>query len=142
MISTLKGEDINTYLKLMNQLEADYPRVKFIYITGYLDGTGKSGYLNVRNNQIRNFCRAHNKILFDFADIESYDPDGKPFLGKNANDECDYWTFWGQKNWADEWCNDHPGDCPSCTCAHSKSLNCILKGKAFWWMMARLAGWH
>ena len=93
MISTLKGEDINTYLKLMNQLEADYPRVKFIYMTGYLDGTGKSGYLNVRNNQIRNFCRAHNKILFDFADIESYDPDGKPFLGKNANGECDYWSL-------------------------------------------------
>jgi len=27
-------------------------------------------------------------------------------------------------------------------CAHSQALNCVLKGRAFWWMMARLAGWN
>ena len=25
--------------------------------------------------------------------------------------------------------------------AHSHCLNCYQKGKAFWWMMARIAGW-
>jgi len=47
-----------------------------------------------------------------------------------------------RKNWADGWCSNNPGACPSFSCAHSKSLNCILKGKAFWWMLARLAGWN
>jgi len=27
------------------------------------------------------------------------------------------------------------------SCAHSHRLNCVLKARAFWWMMARLAGW-
>lgn len=26
--------------------------------------------------------------------------------------------------------------------AHSRPLNGALKGRAFWWMMARLAGWN
>ena len=141
-VSGASEENINTYLKLMDQLETDYPRVTFIYMTGHLDGTGEKGNLNIRNNQIRDFCRRNNKILFDFADIESYDPDGKYFLDKRADDGCNYWEYGVRKNWTDEWCNDHPGECPSCSCAHSKSLNCILKGKAFWWMMARLAGWN
>jgi len=141
-VSGASKENINTYLKLMNQLETDYPHVAFIYMTGHLDGTGEKGNLNIRNNQIRNFCKKNNKILFDFADIESYDPDGNYYLDKRADDGCNYIEDGAQKNWVDEWCSTHPDVCPEFTCAHSKSLNCILKGKAFWWMMARLAGWN
>jgi len=140
-VSGAREENINTYLKLMDQLETDYPQVVFIYMTGHLDGTGDQGNLNIRNNQLRDFCIKNNKILFDFADIESYDPDGNYFLDKRADDGCNYTEDVVRKNWADEWCKDHPGERPSNPCAHSKSLNCILKGKAFWWMMARLAGW-
>ncbi|TAL67090.1 MAG: T9SS type A sorting domain-containing protein [Bacteroidetes bacterium] len=129
--------DIQTYLNLMNQLESEFPNIKFIYMTGHLNGTGVNGNVNQRNEQIRTFCRDNNKILFDFADIESYDPDGKYFLDKGANDACDY----NGGNWADEWCAANPGKCNSCGCAHSKCLNCQQKGKAFWWMMARVAGW-
>jgi len=140
-VSDATVADIQTYLTLMNQLELDFPSVTFIYMTGHLDGTGEAGNLNQRNNQIRDFCRLNNKVLFDFADIESYDPDGNYFLNKGANDGCYYWVGGVQRNWADEWCAAHPGECSSCSCAHSRSLNCDLKGKAFWWMMARLAGW-
>jgi hypothetical protein len=141
-VSGASEENINTYLRLMDQLETDYPHVTFIYMTGHLDGSGKQGNLNRRNNQIRYFCKKNNKILFDFADIESYDPDGNYFLDKEADDGCNYTENGIRKNWVDEWCNDHPGECSSYPCAHSKSLNCILKGNAFWWMMARLAGWN
>ncbi|RKX26342.1 MAG: hypothetical protein DRP47_08330 [Candidatus Zixiibacteriota bacterium] len=121
---------INIYLAKMEELEADYPDVTFIYMTGHLDGTGTGGNLYARNNQIRDYCNAHDKILFDFADIESWDPDGNYYP-----DESDYC------HWCYDWCSAHT--CPSCgSCAHSHCFNCYLKGKAWWWMMARISGWN
>ncbi len=119
---------INTYLEAMNQLENDYPAVVFVYMTGHLDGGGPDGNLYQRNNQIRNYCAANEKVLFDFADIESWDPDGNYF--PNENDSC---------NWCSDWCIDD--DCLSCgSCAHSHCFNCYQKGKAFWTMMAMISG--
>jgi hypothetical protein len=120
---------INIYLAKMEELEADYPGVIFIYMTGHLDGTGIDGNLYARNNQIRAYCNANDKILFDFADIESYDPDGNYYP-----DETDYC------NWCTDWCATHT--CPECGCAHSQCFNCYQKGKAWWWMMARISGWN
>lgn len=144
-VSNASPNDINTYLNLMTQLELEFPQVIFVYMTGHLDGTAEDGNLHKRNNQIREFCRINNKVLFDFADIESYDPDGNYFLDKNADDHCNYDSDGNgtrDANWAEEWCAANPGECSSCSCAHSHSLNCDLKGRAFWWMMARLAGWE
>ena len=109
-------------------------------MTGHLDGGGSEGNLHTRNEQIREYCRNHNKVLFDFADIERYDPDGTDFLDLGADDECNY----SGGNWADEWCAANLGSdlCDSCSCNHSKALNCNQKSRAFWWMMARLAGWN
>jgi hypothetical protein len=123
----------------MNALEGDYPDVTFVYMTGHLNGTGETGDLHLRNEQIRDFCVTNNKVLFDFADIESYDPDGTSFLELGADDNCDY----SGGNWATEWCAAHPASdlCLTCSCAHSQPLNCNLKARAFWWMLARLAGW-
>ncbi len=119
---------INVYLNAMNGLEQQYPGVEFVYMTGHLDGTGPSGNLYARNNQIRAYCVAHDKTLFDFADIESYDPDGVYY--PNGSDDC---------AWCSTWCASHP--CPSCgDCAHSHCFNCYRKGKAFWWLMAASLG--
>jgi len=139
-VSSNTREGIDVYLNAVNQLENDFPNLIFIYMTGHLDGTGQSGNLNILNNQVRDYCITNNKALFDFADIESYDPDGKYFLNLNADDGCDY----DGGNWAKEWCAEHPGSdlCRPCSCAHSQALNCNLKGRAFWWMLARLTGWE
>jgi len=140
--NTVQG--INIYLNAMNQLELDYPNVKFVYMTGHLD-IWSDANLKARNQQIRDYCISHNKILFDFADIESFNPDGVNF--PYASDDCSYyqgpgWGYLG--NWAEEWCSAHPGSdlCWNCDCAHSQPLNCNLKGRAFWWMMAKMAGWN
>jgi hypothetical protein len=122
-------EGINVYLAKMEELEADYPGVVFIYMTGHLDGTGPEGNLYARNSQIRDFCANNDKILFDFADIESYDPDGNYY--PDDTDACE---------WCYDWCAINP--CPDCGCAHSHCFNCYQKGKAWWWMMARIWGWN
>lgn len=133
--------EMQIYLDLMTALIADYPDVTFIYMTGHLTGSGVEGNLHARNNQIRDHVIATGGVLFDFADIESYDPDRNYFLPLYADDECYYWIDGTQHNWAEEWCAANPGECSSCSCVHSRSLNCDMKGRVFWWMMARLAGW-
>lgn len=137
------AENIQIYLDLMTSLRNDYPNVVFVYMTGHLNGTGVTGNLHLRNEQIRAHVEATGGVLFDFADIESYDPDGNRFVHLNANDNCDYWVSGVEHNWAQEWCAANPDSplCAACSCAHSQSLNCNLKGRAFWWMVARLAGW-
>lgn len=146
-VSTATESEINTYLSLMNSLETDFPRVKFVYMTGHLDGTGTSGNLHRRNEQIRNYCRTNRKILYDFADIESYDPDNNYFLNRAANDNCDYDSNNDgslDRNWAITWQNSHTlnVDWYNCTSAHSQPLNANRKAYAAWWLWARLAGWN
>jgi len=123
----------------MSGLEVDYLDVRFVYMTGHTDGSGLTGNLHVRNQQIRDYCEANDKILYDFEDIESYDPDGTYFGDRNVTDSCAY----DGGNWAIEWQNSHTQgvDWYDCDSAHSEPLNANLKAYAAWWLWARLAGW-
>ncbi len=145
-VSTATESDITTYLNLMTALENDFKNVKVVYMTGHLDGTGLTGNLHVRNEQIRNFCKINNKILYDFADIECYNPDGVYFGDKKPDDACAYDTNNDgihDGNWAVEWQNLHTmgTDWYDCSSAHSEPLNANQKAYAAWWLWARLAGW-
>ena len=141
-LSSLTTAEVTDYLTKMSQLEKDFPKVTFVYFTGHLDGTGDAGIVNRNNEQIRAYAKANNKVLFDFADIESYNPDGLDFLYQGATDANDYYDL--SKNWATEWCAKNSTSllCAQNTCAHSTPLNCNLKGRAAWWLFARLAGWN
>jgi hypothetical protein len=145
-VSWLTEQEINDhYLTPMNNLESEYWGVKFVYMTSHLDGTGVNGNLNQRNNQIRQFCQNNNKILYDFADIESYDPDGLTnYMPLMANDNCDYDSDGNgslDRNWAIDWQDAHPVgvDWYDCDTAHSQSLNGNLKGYAAWALWTDIA---
>lgn len=168
---SINGHDIQRYLNNMEVLIAEYssggtsPRaaahpVQFVFMTGHAQGQGEGGFIYGANQQIRQHCKNHNRILFDFADIENYDPDGNYYYDKPMWDNLDY-NSGRTNNWGKEWCNANKGteleqlttginvdNYDGCSgCAHSSSpkeanLNCVLKGRACWWMWAILAGWN
>lgn len=139
------AEQIQDYLDLMTGLESDYPKVSFVYMTGHLVGSGATGNLNLRNQQIRDYCTANNKILFDFADIESYDPDHLVnYMQLDANDNCDYDSDGNgslDRNWALDWQGSHTEnvDWYDCGAAHSQSLNANMKAYAAWTLWTKIA---
>jgi len=131
------------YLTPMTQLEAEYPSVTFVYMTGHVDIWDDANN-KAANQAIRDYCSANNKVLYDFADIEHYDPDGTYY--EYVDDNCGYYDGPGGTelgNWATEWQDRHTEgvDWYSCTSAHSQPLNANRKAYAAWWLWARLGGW-
>ncbi len=111
--------EVQVYLDAMAQLEAEYPDVIFVYFTGNAQSEEQNRV--DRNNQIREYCKENEKFLFDFADLdcwyngEQYTVNGIPMEHPHYN-------------------GDEEG--------HTTYESCENKGRAFWWLLARLAGWE
>lgn len=157
---SIDGHNAQRYVENMEILVTEYPNVDFVFMTGHAQGQGEDmtpDSVHYNNELIREHAQTHGRILFDFADIEAYDPDETYFWDLFLQDNLDY----NGGNWAVEWIDANPGsELEQLTtgngvdgysglgsCAHSASpsdatLNCILKGRAAWWMFAELAGWR
>jgi hypothetical protein len=156
---SINGHDAQRYVDNMDKLVNEYPGVHFVYMTGHAEGQGLDttpDSVHYNNELIRAHCAANDRWLFDFADIESYDPDGSYFWDQAMMDNLDY----SGGNWGQQWCAANTGSeleqlttgigvdgYDGCSgCAHSDSpqeanLNCVLKARAAWYLWARLAGW-
>jgi len=150
-IGSATSAQIDKYLLGMDSLESEYPSIQFVYMTGPADGYGTSGTANQNNEQIRDFCYTNHKVLYDYADIESYAPHGTTnYTAYNMDDTLDYDSDNNgsrDQNWGVNWVAANPDSematlASLCTdCDHSYALNCIVKAGAAWWLWARLAGW-
>ena len=131
----------NEYLLPMAAFERDYPNVTFVYMTGHVD------IWDDANNKaacevIRAWCASNNRVLYDFNDIEHYNPDGTYF--EFVGDDCAVFDGAGGSqigNWAVAWQTSHVQnvDWYSCGSAHSEPLNANMKAYAAWALWCRLA---
>lgn len=116
---------VQNYLNAMSALEAAHPDVRFIYFTGNSQATGAEGYnRHLRNETIRQFCSANNKILFDFGDLDCwYNGELHTYSYNGTNIPSEHPAYYGWE------------------CSHANDLSCRQKGAAIWWLAARMAGW-
>jgi len=131
----------NEYLLPMAGLETNYPNVTFVYMTGHLEH-GVDANVKAGNQLVRDFCTENNRVLYDFADIESYDPDGTYY--EFADDSCDFYaSVDGARigNWATNWQGTHITnvDWYICGSAHSEPLNANQKAYGAWALWTGIA---
>jgi hypothetical protein len=134
------GTLVSEYLEPMNQLEQDYSGITFVYMTGHVDIWDDANN-KAANQVVRDYCIDNDKILFDFADIECYNPENAFF--EFVHDNCNYYSDVGGTllgNWATEWQNSHVEneDWYSCSSAHSQPLNANRKAYAAWHLWSRI----
>jgi hypothetical protein len=127
--------DVNHYISQMETLESNNPNVTFVYMTGNAQEGELAGYNRyLFNEALRDYCRSNNKVLFDFADLDLW------YNGEYTPDTYD-WDDWGRKPLVTGIPLEHP-QYHGNEWGHTTLESCENKGRAAWWMFAKIAGWN
>jgi hypothetical protein len=125
---------------------AQHPDKIFMFWTSSLARSIGTQVSTDFNNQMRQYAIANNKILFDVADIESHRPDGTScYDNRDGVQYCNTVTL-ECENYPDDGF-DFPAICQEYTTeVDAGHLGSISEGglriaRAFWVLMARVAGW-
>lgn len=124
--------------------EAAHPGKVFIYWTTSLSRGIGTDVATTFNDQMRLYAISNDKVLFDVADILSHQPDGTPCY--DNRDGVAYSFGSNSENHPDDG-QDIPAICPHYTTevdgGHLGTVSAgkIRVAKAYWVLMARLAGW-
>jgi hypothetical protein len=113
------------YRPIMAGLEAAYPGVIMIWWTCPLLNAAQGHGNNHKatyNALVRNYCASYSKPLFDIAAIQSHRPDGSLVLDGSGYEAMDNsYTYDG---------------------GHLNATGRQRVAGAFWWLLARVAGWR
>jgi hypothetical protein len=130
-LNTASESYVQEYLTALQTLESEFPDVTFVYFTGTAQDSAGYGYNRyLRNKQIRDFCVANNRVLYDFEDLDSswFNP---------ATQQWEHSTY--EYNGVTVPV-EHPNLAGN-DAEHTSYASCEQKGRAAWWMMAILSGW-
>lgn len=125
--------------------EAKHPDKIFIYWTTSLARSIGTEESDLFNQSMREYAISHGEPLFDVADILSHTPSGSPCY--DNRDGVPYSNGNASENYPDDGQN-HLAICPQYTTevdgGHlgNVSAGAISVAKAFWVLMAEVAGWN
>jgi hypothetical protein len=163
----IKGHDVSgNYLPGMETLISEYGKggskigtgkgmrekpVHFIFMTGHANAGDNVGDGKPKNQAdlIIDYCKKNQHFCLDYYSIDTHDMDGNYW--EDAGDNGDSKKY--GSNFYVDWQNSHelgfdywenkisPGGDVEYGAHNSQHITANRKGIAFWWILARLAGW-
>jgi len=128
-------DSVQLYLDSMAAFEKRFPDIIWVYTTGNAQGGGENGVRRYQNNEmIRDWVRENpdeNRVLYDFADLDAW----------HFNETTSQWSQGTFEYGGQTYPTEHP-EFQEEVIAHTTAESCLQKGKATWYLMARIAGWN
>ena len=126
--------------------------VQFIFMTGHANQNANSGEGNPESQAelILDYCRNNNQFCLDYYGIDSHCMAGKywPDAGDNGNSDSyggNYYEDWQSNttlgiNYYEN--KNAPGGSVTFGAHNTQHITANRKAYAFWWILARMAGWE
>lgn len=128
---------LQTYLDAVVQYDDHNDNTIAFFTTGPVDGyLGESGYQRyLKHEAIRDYVNTYGGVLFDYADILSWNDAGEQHTTTWTDHDGNLQTFQIGDPLLATGGSGYEG-------SHISEEACLRLGKALWWMLARIAGWE
>ena len=167
----ITGHDVGAYLESMQTLIDEYvpggskivgdrtEPVTFIFMTGHANQNANTGEGNPKAQAelILDYCQAHGYYCLDYYSIDTHDMDGNywedssddavssAYQAESGSETGNFYADWqdAHTEGAGYYYNlEYPGSTDPVPGVHnSQHITANRKAYAFWWILARMAGW-